>query len=64
MSFIKLSLLEMSCKYVLSIKIISGKYQYFPRPVLIIAGGTCKWNILTDSHPGVLPADGSITLLF
>lgn len=54
----------MSFKYMLSNKIVNGKYQYFPPPVLIIAGGTCKWNILTDSHPGVLPADGSITLLF
>lgn len=59
MSFIKLSLLEMSFKYMLSINIVNGKYQYFPRPVL-----TNLQMEYSYSHPGVLPADGSTTLLF
>lgn len=52
----------MSFKYMLSNKVANDKYQHFPPTCTY-----CWRNLQMEysySHPGVLPADGSITLLF
>lgn len=70
MSFRKLILLEMSFKCIFCNKIANEQY-FSPTPYLywVVGRATLEpagriQHPFTDSHHGVLPADGSITLFF